>query len=298
MKLGLCLPQLGPHSDGARVASFARAAEELGYEALWVGDRVLAPLAPSDLYPAGGTPEHPYPPEFTAVLDPLITLTAAATATTSVRLGTGTLTATWHNALLLGRALTTLDAVSGGRLDVGFGTSWLRDEYAAVGVPWEERGSRLDEILDVLHEMWTENPVEHRGAHFDIPRSHVDLRPAQTGGPPILLGGFGTKALERVGRRASGWIAVWGMPREYLEGLWQIAKRSAVTAGRDPGALRREVRINVAPGQSAEDLSAVVAYLRQHGVDGAFLDFTYATRTVDESLAFAAAAIDTARARS
>jgi probable F420-dependent oxidoreductase len=297
VKIGVCLPQLGPHCDGVRVASFAQTAEEIGYDSLWVGDRVLAPLDPSDLYPSRGTPEHPYPPEFTAVLDPLITLTAAAAATTSVRLGTSTLNAPWHNPLLLGRALTSLDAVSGGRLDAGFGIGWLRDEYEAVGVPWHERGARLDEILDVLHQLWTENPVEHHGRHFDIARAHVDLRPVQPGGPPILLGGFGARALERVGRRAAGWLASWGAPQEYIDMLWQTARQSAAAAERDPNALRREVRINVAPGQSVDDLLGVFAQLRQQGVDGVFIDLTYATRTVDESLDVAGTLINAAKAR-
>ena len=133
MNLGICLPQLGPLCDGPRVSSSARAAEDLGDSSLWVGDRTLAPVDPSDLYPGGGTPAHPYPPEFTAVLDPVVTLTAAATATTTARLGMSTLVATWHSPLLLCRALTSLDRVSGGRLDAGFGTSWLRDENTAVG---------------------------------------------------------------------------------------------------------------------------------------------------------------------
>jgi hypothetical protein len=197
--LGVCLPQLGPHCTGDRVAEFARTAEQLGYSSLCVGDRVLTPTEPSDLYPDGGTPEQPYPPEFTAALDPIITLTVAATVTSTVRLGSNTLTATWHNPLLLARSLTTLDQVSRGRLDAGFGISWSRDEYDAVGVPWRGRGARLDEILDVLDTLWTATVVQHTGPLFTLPPSTVNLRPVQDGGPPVLLGGFGPAALKRVG---------------------------------------------------------------------------------------------------
>lgn len=291
MHLGLCLPQLGPHCDGGRVGSFARSAEDLGYHSLWVGDRLLTPEKPVDLYPGGGTDERPYPPEFTAALDPLVVLTAAAVSTTSVRLGSGTLNATWHNPVLLGRSLTSLDAVSGGRLDAGFGMGWSRDEYTAVGVPWAERGARLEETLDVLAALWTDNPVEHHGQHFDMVRSVVDLRPVQIGGPPVLLGGYGKVALERVGRRAAGWLPVWGLPTEYLDSLWQIARAAAETAGRDPDTLRREMRVNAVPGQTVDELAAICGQIDRLGIDGAYIDLTFSTGSVDESLDVAGALI-------
>jgi Luciferase-like monooxygenase len=96
MRLGLALPQLGPHSGADQITSFARTSEGLGYDSLWVGDRVLAPVAPSDLYPVGGTPQRPYPPEFRSVLDPVVVLSAAAASTTTMRLASSTLNAPWH----------------------------------------------------------------------------------------------------------------------------------------------------------------------------------------------------------
>ena len=178
MQLGLCLPQLGPTAEGAKVADVARRAEEIGFDSLWVGDRLLTPKSPQDLYPVGGTPEVPYPPEFTAALDPIVTLAAAAAVTSRVRLSFSTLIPTWHNALLLARSLTSLDAVSAGRLELGLGTSWMRDEYEAAGVPWTERGARLDEMLDVFEQLWTQTEIEHHGRFWEIPPSRVDLRPA------------------------------------------------------------------------------------------------------------------------
>lgn len=109
MELGLALPQFGAWSDPARVAEFAREAETMGFDSLWVGDRLLTPTDPSDLYPAE---PKPYPPEFTNSADPLITWAAAAAATTTIRLGSSTLNAPWYNAVVLARALTTIDAMS------------------------------------------------------------------------------------------------------------------------------------------------------------------------------------------
>ncbi|RRQ26263.1 TIGR03619 family F420-dependent LLM class oxidoreductase [Rhodococcus sp. Eu-32] len=292
MDIGICLPQLGSQSDGARVAEFASTAERLGYRSLWVGDRVLTPLQPTDLYPLGGTPEHPYPPEFTAALDPLITLTAAAVATSTVRLGTSTVNAIWHTPLLLARAVTSLDLISNGRLVLGLGLGWMRDEYHAVGVSWTGKSERFDETLDVLRTLWTENPVEHHGPLFDIPLSAVDLRPAQVGGPPVLLAGFSEASMRRIGRRAQGWVNSSDMPAEYAAYLWSIARSAAVDAGRDPDALHRETRINIAEGQSIDSVASTVEALAADGVDGAFVDLHYSTRSVDEATDIAARIAD------
>jgi probable F420-dependent oxidoreductase len=284
MQLGLCLPQLGPTAEGAKVADVARRAEEIGYDSLWVGDRLLTPESPQDLYPVGGTPEVPYPPEFTAALDPIVTLTAAAAVTSRVRLSFSTLIPTWHNALLLARSLTSLDAVSDGRLELGLGTSWMRDEYEAAGVPWTERGARLDEMLDVFAQLWTESEVEHRGRFWEIPPSRVDLRPAQAGGPPVLLGGFTPAAMTRVGTRGVGWIAIAGSPEEFEDQLWQMARDAAAGAGRDPEELRRETRVNTYAGETVAEVVDQVREAGRRGADGVHVDFTYIAGSADELL--------------
>jgi probable F420-dependent oxidoreductase len=259
-------------------------AEEVGYDSLWVGDRLLTPESPQDFYPVGGTPEAPYPPEFTAALDPIVTLTAAAAVTQRVRLSFSTLIPTWHNALLLARSLTSLDAVSGGRLELGLGTSWMRDEYEVAGVAWRERGARLDEMLDVFEKLWNENPVEHHGRFFEIPPSRVDLRPAQAGGPPVLLGGFSPAALARAGSRGAGWIAIAGTPAEFEAQLWQMARDAAADAGRDPEALRRETRVNTHAGESIAATAEEVREAERRGADGVHVDFTYTAGSADQLL--------------
>jgi probable F420-dependent oxidoreductase len=276
VKLGLALPQYGPLADASRIASFAATAEQMGFYSLWVGDRLLTPLAPHDPYPA--PQPQPYPPEFTRGLDPLLTLTVAATATSRVRLASCTLNAPWHNAVLLGRSLTSLDVLSGGRLDVGAGLGWMRDEYEAAGVDWSTRGARLDEMLDVWRLLWTVNPVSFAGRFFAFPESIVDMRPVQPGGPPVLLAGMTPRAMERVGRRADGWLMVQGLPAPYERVLWDTARRAAEAAGRDPEALRRVRRIN-------RDFPAAV---EGAGVEEAFVDLTYSTGSVDEALEVAA----------
>ncbi len=284
MQLGLCLPQLGPTAEGAKVADVARRAEEVGYDSLWVGDRLLTPETPQDLYPVGGTEEVPYPPEFTAALDPIVTLTAAAAVTERVRLSFSTLIPTWHNALLLARSLTSLDAVSEGRLELGLGTSWMRDEYEAAGVPWTERGARLDEMLDIFDKLWSDSQVEHSGRFWEIPPSTVDLRPAQAGGPPVLLGGFTPAAMARVGRRGVGWVAIAGSPEEFEDSLWGMARDAATEAGRDPEELRKETRVNTYAGMSVAEVADQVREAERRGADGVHVDFTYTAGSADQLL--------------
>ncbi|GLY41198.1 LLM class F420-dependent oxidoreductase [Amycolatopsis sp. NBRC 101858] len=290
MRLGLALPQYGSLADPASVARFATAAEDLGFGSLWVGDRILTPHAPSDLYPGGGTPEHPYPREFETFADPFTTLATAAAVTRTARLGMSALTGPVYSPVLLARALTSLDLASGGRLDVGLGLGWLREEYFATGVPWEHRGRRLDAVLDALDAIWTGDPVAHEGPQWRIAPSTVGLRPAQDPRPPVLLGGFSPPALARVGRRADGWLAGW-MPKQYLNGLWSVALEAAEKAGRDPGTLRRVLRINPRAGTGVETVADVAPCLdvaREEGITEVLVDLHYVAKDVDHALELAA----------
>jgi probable F420-dependent oxidoreductase len=281
MQLGLALPQFGPSADAGRIAEFAAAAEGLGYASLWVGDRLLTPVAPKDPYP--GRVPQPYPPEFTTFLDPVVTLAVAAAATRTVRLSSSTLNAPLYHPVALGRQLTSLDRLSGGRLDAGLGLGWMRDEYETVGADWATRGARLDEMLDVLSLMWTSDRFAHHGRFFDIPESVLDLRPVQPGGPPILLAGFTPAALDRIGRRAGGWLMTQGLPAAHATMLWDTARRAAETAGRDPSVLRRILRIN-----RADDWAVAIEEAAAGGLTEAFVDLTFSTRGVDEALEVAA----------
>ncbi|MBF6050183.1 TIGR03619 family F420-dependent LLM class oxidoreductase [Streptomyces sp. NRRL B-1677] len=282
MKIGIALPQFGDHARAELVAGFARDAEAAGFDSLWVGDRALAPVAPSDLYP-GYTPDNPYPPGFKTVLDPLTVLTVAAAATSRVRLGTSTLNAPWYPPLLLARTLTSIDQVSNGRLDAGLGIGWMRDEHAAVNSDFSKRGARLDEILDILHGIWSEDVFGHEGGHWTIPRSYFGLHPVQRPGPPVLLGGVSAAAMRRIGSRADGWVGIT-LPPEARAGLWATARRAAEEAGRDPDALQQHIRHNPGPDASSEDIAAVLADVRDSGADGCFIDLHQSVPTPERAL--------------
>lgn len=295
MRIGLALPQMGPSAGPDRIAEFASKAEELGYDTLWASDRILTPLHPDPIYP-GCTPEQPWPPEQARFADPIITLSVAAASTSRVHLNTSTFNATWYPPLALARSFTTLDLLSRGRLELGFGVGWMRTEYQALDIPFAKRHARLEEAIAVLRTMWTTNPVEHDGQLWHIPPSQVDLRPYQPGGPPIFLGGFGPRALERIGRLADGWLPAMsvtdGLPVEAFDQLWQTARKAAVSAGRDPDTLRRELRINPSPETPVEEAVQVASVAREAGYDGAFIELAYTATSLDHALDLAASAME------
>jgi alkanesulfonate monooxygenase SsuD/methylene tetrahydromethanopterin reductase-like flavin-dependent oxidoreductase (luciferase family) len=192
---------------------------------------------------------------------------------------------------MLARSLTTLDVLSGGRLDVGLGLGWMPDEYIAVNVPWEGRGARLDETLDVLEGYWADDVFSHEGPLFTIPATIVGLKPLQRPGPPVLLGAFSHSALRRIGRRAAGWLPV-AMPLPYLIGMWASVLKEAELAERDPATLRMALRVN--PDLTTEKVEAeqvpeagtleqYIDYARaasEAGVHELFIDFSQVPRTL------------------
>lgn len=286
MRLGLNIRQFGADFTGAPdLVRAAVGAEDLGYDSLWVADRLITPVSPRSAYPG---PVQPYPAEFTRGADPLVVWAAAATATRRIRLSSSTLNAPYYDPVHLARALTSLDVLSGGRLDVGFGLGWMQDEHDVVGAAWRERGRRLDDLLTFLHAWWTTNPVEHSSPYLHLPPTRVDLRPVRPGGPDVYLGGVSAAALERVGRRASGWLSIDGLPPAVAADLWATARRAAEAAGRDPGALRRAVRIAPAHGASPGDIAARLSRAAEEGDDEALLDLVFLHLDVDRSLELAA----------
>src|ERR1700761_3267773 len=189
MKLGFAIPIVGSAvSSAAGLSAFCRGLEDLGYDTLWVGDRLVTPVEMHSTYPGR---EQPYPPQMTRYLDPLLLWTVAATATSRVRLNASTLSTFYYEPPHLARMLTTLDVLSDGRLDVGVGLGWMKDEHdIARSADWHRRGRMLDDLLAFLHEWWTTTPVSWDSEFLSLPPVHADLRPVQPGGPPIWIGGF------------------------------------------------------------------------------------------------------------
>ncbi|MGW2282782.1 TIGR03619 family F420-dependent LLM class oxidoreductase [Streptomyces sp. NPDC001770] len=290
MRLGLALPTFGPDARPEGMLSVCGTAEELGYDSLWTGDRVLAPLTPSTPYPST---DGRMPREYENHMDPLVALTFAASHTTRVELGTSTLNGLWHPPLMLARSLTTLDLLSGGRLVVGLGLGWMPEEYTAVSVPWKGRGARLEETMDVLEKYWANDVFSHEGALFTVPETVVGLKPHRRPGPPVLLAAFTPGGLRRIGRRFGGWLPV-AMPLPRLMGMWDVIVGAAVEAGRNPSTLRMALRVNPQLTDVRTDdeqmpragtLGQFIDYARAAaaaGVHELFVDFGQSPATLDE----------------
>ncbi|PZG12230.1 TIGR03619 family F420-dependent LLM class oxidoreductase [Nonomuraea aridisoli] len=285
MRIGLAVPQYGVFAASSSVLRVAREAEAMGFDSLWTGDRLMTPLRPKDRYPGGN---GAIPEAHRVFLDPFAVLAVAASVTSAVRLGTSALNACWYPPVVLARSLTTIDHLSGGRLEAGFGLGWSSDEYAAAGVPWRGRARRYDATLDALEAIWTSDPVEFEHELWTIAPSHIEPKPARR--PPIHLAGFSEAALRRVGRRADGWLTA-SLPVPVLTAMWSTVCRAAEEAGRDPGAIRMILRANPivtdsgTPPRSGTvaELSAYLATVAAAGVDEVILDLQH-TATSDQHL--------------
>lgn len=229
MKVGISLPQLGPQASADNLIKVARRAEELGYDSAWVLERILWPISPKEPYPA--TPDGSLPEAYQIVLDPLETLTFVAAHTSKIRLGTSVLVLPYHTPIQLARRIATIDVLSGGRVDVGVGVGWSRDEFEAVGTPFERRGARCDEFLEAMIAIWTKDPVSFEGQFYHIPESRVGPKPLQKPHPPIYVAGFGTYTFERAAKYGSGWNPS-GIPSwEWLEAMINQLQETASRAG-------------------------------------------------------------------
>jgi probable F420-dependent oxidoreductase len=242
MRLGFNLPQFGPNAGPDGLVAVARRAEEIGYDSLWVIERLLYPVQPQAPYPvtADGSLPLPYRRSF----DPLAVLAFIAAHTSRARIGTTIINLPYYNPALLARNLATIDVLSGGRLSVGFGLGWSPDEFEAVGVPMNDRGRRAEEALRLIQAIWTENPVEFQGRYFRLPKSYLDLKPVQKPRPPIYMAAYTPTAMSRVARMADGWNPS-GVPVAAMEQMFAGIKQMATDAGRDAEAMELIVTANV-----------------------------------------------------
>ncbi|MEU6466732.1 TIGR03619 family F420-dependent LLM class oxidoreductase [Streptomyces sp. NPDC046976] len=238
-RLGLGLPQMRQYSIGKDVPAVARAAEDIGYDSLWVFERALFPEpATQGLYGIDGLP---WPDQYRSVAEPLVTLALAAAATERAELGTSVLVAPLHLPFQLARALASLDVASGGRVLAGLGTGWSLDEYAAAGVrPFEERGAVLDEIIDVCRAVWGPDPVAHDGPLTKIAPAVVGPKPARP--IPILLAAGNRRSWRRLVDRADGWLPV-AMGGTRVADQWRRLRELAEERGRTE-PIRTVLRVN------------------------------------------------------
>ena len=177
-------------------------------------------------------------PQYRRVDDPLAILAYLAGQTGTPRLGVAVVNMPYYAPIVLANILTTIDRLSGGRLDVGLGLGWLPPEVEAVGQTLEQRGRRGADFLRCLHAIWTDDVVDYQGEFYRVPRSRVEPKPVQRPHPPILLGGMAPAALRRAGRVAAGWISSSRADLSRIDEYIAVVREAAERAGRDPAPLR------------------------------------------------------------
>lgn len=237
LKVGVTLPQLGKQATKQNLIKFATKAEESGFNSLWVLERLLWPINPRTPYVA--TPDGSLPIDYQNVLDPLETLTFVAAHTQQISLGTSVIDMFFHNPVVLGRGIATLDVVSEGRVICGLGIGWSKDEYQAANIPFNNKGKRADEFLEALKRVWTDDVVEFNGEYYNIPASKIGPKPIQKPCVPIYMGGFSPATLSRIIKYdTNGWLGVPVGPVEQLRTTVNTMYDIATKANKDPNSFK------------------------------------------------------------
>ena len=236
MKFGILPPyRTGVTADPDWMVAFARRAELVGFESIYVVEHVVVPAGYAQRYPYSETGRMPLP-DACPIPDPLELLAFIAAITDEIVLATGILVLPEHNALILAKRLATLDALSKGRMRLGVGVGWMREELEAVGVDFDSRGRRTDELIDALRTVWSSDEASYKGEFFSFDRAISKPAPVQEAGIPIHIGGHSKAAARRAGRVGDGFQPL-GLDGDLLAERLDLMRTTAEEAGRDPDAI-------------------------------------------------------------
>jgi probable F420-dependent oxidoreductase len=271
MRLTLGIPNYGPIFPAERwheIVDLARQAEAAGVDTLIVPDHVVMGDR-TDRYAWGS---FPYPPE-SPWLEPLTVLAAIAGATSRVRLATGILIAPLRPAALLAKTAATLDVLSRGRLELGVGTGWQKEEFDAIGLDYERRGELLTDTIAACRALWSASPASFSSQTVSFEKIWCEPKPMQPGGVPIWFSGTLTRRnLDRLTRLGDGWIPIMGETLEGLEDGVRRIRDAWSARGRDPGALKVRGTLDVVRGEDgrpslARTLAGAPAFARRGATD-------------------------------
>lgn len=274
MKFGINFTPVYPSA----MAELAAAADQLGYESLWIGEHVLVPF--------GGTPEgdlRNWKPN-SRFVEPWVALSHLAAVTTHVRLGTCIAVIPMHHPVHLARSIATADVLSNGRISVGVGIGLIEAEYRAVNEDYHTRGARLDEMIDVMDILYSSPEPEFHGRFYDFPPSGFEPKPVQQPRPPLIMGSYRGPALRRCIEKGDGWIGSAANPEQAAKMIADFQKlRDEI--GKPP------LEITLLTGWSQGYDAGLVAAFEQAGVDRVLVTPWTSSRAAREGIEeFAAAA--------
>ena len=276
MKFGISFANIGTFVNGEGAALLARSAEEAGFDSLWTVEHIL--------YPEGYESPYPYAPDgkmpgsgHNPIPDPLVWLGYAAAVTSSIGLATGISLLPERHPLTFAKEVATLDVLSGGRVTLGVGIGWLREEFEALGVPWERRGPRTEEYMEVMRRVWVEDDVTFDGEFVSFRRASSNPKP-RAGRIPIHIGGHSEAAARRAGRVGDGLFLAGGD----MEQLLDVARNAAADSGRDPETLEMSA---FHLGLFGDDPAAAVQEAESWGVQRLMVPAVFYFRNTAEGLA-------------
>ncbi len=231
MKFGIGFANTMHFATGPGALELGRAAEAAGFESLWTVEHIFYPEGYESVYPYApdgkmpGTGANPIP-------DPLVWLGYVAAATSEINLATGISLLPERHPITFAKEVATVDSLSGGRVILGIGIGWLREEFEALGVSWPRRGPRTEEYAEVMRRLWADDAVDFDGEFVSFTGATSNPKPVN-GRVPIHIGGHSTAAAKRAGRMGDGF---WPAGGDLAE-LFDIARQSAADHGRDPEAI-------------------------------------------------------------
>lgn len=266
MQFGVMFANTGHGSSPEGAVAIAQAAEAGGIEAIWTVEHVVVPSGYQSPYPydksgkmAGGAEDFDLP-------DPLIWLAYVAARTDRIKLATGILIVPQRNPVITAKELATLDHLSGGRMVLGVGAGWLAEEFDALGVPFHDRGRRLDEYVAVMRALWTEDKASFDGEFFSFTDCISRPRPVN-GTIPVVVGGDSKAAARRAGRLGDAYFP-GSSSIDKLREQFDLMTEAAVEAGRDPDSIQRIAGALGAPGPQLDER---IEQLAELGVTQAML---------------------------
>jgi probable F420-dependent oxidoreductase len=258
MKFGLAFAS-SVSVDSSSAIEICTRAEAAGFESVWGGEHVIMPKKIDSTYPYTEDGKIPVTPD-TPIPDPLIWLAYVAASAPTLRLGTCILILPQHNPVVLAKALATLDHLSNGRVELGIGVGWMREEFDALGIPWGARGARTDEYVAAMRALWSGPDAEFHGEFVDFDAVTCSPRPTK-GNIPIIVGGDTEAAISRVARLADGYFPGTTDP----EKLGQLLK-SLHTAVSEHGRNPDDIEISALFGEQMADPVKGVEQMAAMGV--------------------------------
>ena len=269
MDIGCHLPTQGPLATRDAVMRFCREAEARDIASLWVSDHVVFPRAKSGEYPGGHFPHAPDTP----YLEPVAVLAAAAMVTERARLGSSVFILGQRHPVVMAKMLTSIDALSNGRLICGVGVGWWEEELTTLGVPFKQRGRHADEILKIFKTLWTSDHPTFEGEFFRFDDLGFQPKPVQKPHPPIWVGGNSPGAFRRVVTYGDGWHATYLQPPQLHESLDKL--RAAADAAKRPFEtieLSMRLRNTGALSSSRQEVIDLLGAYKKAGLTHVMLD--------------------------